>query len=365
MSKRFSLTVSVIALLLLAAIIAVVSVDAYRTAEARNRELMYQEETRELRIEKSMLSDKYIEVEDEVIGGASSYKANMAVIFLGISTTLYDEVYPVMCDTSLGISLPGVICFSEGELPGLEGKITEEQYREMTEDGGWSCALYWTGLPDKFDEGGKAIDRVAKLREYLDKMESLLSARGIALPDTIVFNNNNTYDFVSMDPVLNEYGIEYAVHNCEGKLALIEHDVTEEAGVLHPGMLGWQVQQINGSLYGKNIFVDDLCNLGGVSAFSISFFEQSEKHDHSLSHYYDTFKKSSFKLMMEYICARVSDGNLAVSSVHGCFSNRVYYLGKLEQFKDVIAEKRAEIQSQIDAIDIEIKKIADKYSVEQ
>ncbi len=362
MGKKFLAIFLSLALILLAAIVTVNAIDATKRAEATRKALLYEEETRAFRMEKAELINRYGEVEDEVIGDAAIFKANLSMIFLGTSSALYDELYPVMFSTEPEKNMTGVICLSPGELPGLEDRISMGQYYEMISDGGWSTAIYWEGCDEKRDDNNQLIDTVAALRAYLDMMTALLSERGLDFPETIVFKNNNTYDYKLMDPVLAEYGIEYAVHNSEGKLALIEHDTEEELGVLHPGAIGWQVQMLNGAVYGKNIFVEDLINLGGCSAFTVSFFPRAHS-SYSDAHYYGStvVENISFTKMIEYIRGRMNDGNLTVCGVEQGFRNRIMYLGKFAEFADEIAEIRAELEQQMAVLDAKIKEVADKY----
>ncbi len=361
MNKKLLAVVLLLSFILLSGIVAIIAVDASNRAAARDRTLKYEEETRQLRVEKAELISKLVGVEAEVVGTDVKYRANLSMIFLGVSDRLYYELFPVMFSTEPGKNITGIVCLSAEELPGLDDKITVAQYNELLESG-WSTALYWQGCDVKTDGNFQIIDTVAELRAYLDEMRELLDERGIDFPDTLVFKDNNTYSYTKMDSVLAEYGIKYAVHNNEERLALIEQDTTSETGVLHPGAIGWQVEWLNGVPYGKNIFIDDLVNIGGCAAFTVSFFPVSHS-SYSKSHYYGatTSEQNSFAKMIEYIRSRVADDDLLVCSAEQSFVNREIYFNIKEAVSEEIDSKKAAIEEQISDVDAQIREIADKY----
>lgn len=362
MGKKLLAIFLVISTILLTAVVAINVIDAYKRQIASEKALRYEEEVRSYRIQKAQYINQYGQVENEVLGEATVFKANLSMVFLGVSSALYYEIFPLMYSKEADKNVKGTICLSRDELPGMEGKISKAQYFEMVSDGGWDTALFWEGCDEKRDENNNEIDTVAALVDFLDDMTALLSEYGLDFPDTVVFKNNNTYNYKTMDTVLEQYGIRHAVLNCEEKLALIEHDVYDDETVMHPGAIGWQVQTLNGKVYGKNIFVEDLINLGGAAAFTVSFFPPSHPA-YSETHYYGstTVEQISFEKMVEYIRGRMGDTKLTVSGIHEAFLNRAMYLGKYEELAAEITAIKQEIQAQITEIDLKMKEIADKY----
>lgn len=363
MNKKLLAAVLLLSFILLSGVIAVIAIDAAgRSAEAE-RALAYEREIQPLRTEKAELISKLVSVETGVIGSDRKYRANLSMIFLGVSDRVYNEIFPIMYGEEQGVHLTGVMCFSPEELPGLDGKITVAQYNELLECG-WGTALYWQGCDKKIDGNLQITDTVAELRGYLDDMQALLFEHGIDFPDTVVFKNNNTYSYTGMDKVLAEYGIKYAVHNNEERLALIDQDTADGGGVLHPGSIGWQVEMFGGAVYGKNIFVDDLVNIGGCAAFTVSFFPPGNS-SYSKSQYFGTTasEQKSFTKMVEYIRNRAAKDDLMVGSAEQGFTNRRMYFGIVDALAGEIASKRAEIEKQISDIDAQINEIAKKYRI--
>ena len=218
----------------------------------------------------------YIDEQYKLRGGAEEYAGNnsfMSLVFVHLDTGLYDDVLPLLNDTDTPLS--GVMALSLDELPGMEGNITLEQYRELTELG-WESTMYWKGLPK--DEGDSPAllnndiaESVAALDSYLTELSLLLESLGIDVPSSLVLGveiSDNEYE-----SVLSKHGVQTVLSDDTVNNDIVEEDKPD--GIWYPGIIGWR--DLNRSTRVKRSVETGV----GYAAFMISFDNSKDNYDKS------------------------------------------------------------------------------------
>lgn len=315
--------------------------DVYTEYDIEMDKLIYQ---------KNKLLSQIGSIDSEIIAtkGNTSY---IGFIFTTLDSELYSSAYRIMShkdpidevvdnaeDTESVSDLPslvGVIALSEKELPGLEGKITKAELDEML-SAGWSLALYWDGEGD--------------LSEYIVAMSALLTPLGIeSLPSTMVFREGSyTTDY---DSVLQEHGIENAVHHGENDMTLIEN--TTPDGVWHPGAVAWK-SGMPATILRRSIETD-----GGYGFLEVSFapVEEAGYYAYSELKGEENTRLSSFKKMISVIGTSVKNGDVEVLSPDDTrYKIERYYLDgvdidiEYEKKKASLEAELKEIEKRIDEL---------------
>ena len=258
-----------------------------------------------------------------------------------LDSALYTEAFPIMSrENENDVSIVGVMALSEGEIPGLAGKITREQYGTLIEIG-WGNALYWSG------EG--------ELSTFITNMQALLEPLDIDLPTTVVFAQG-TYD-AAHDAVLSEYGIENAVHSGEGGLAYVESG--EPDGVWHPGRIGWRCLGTSTRL--KDTVESD----GGYSIFEIGFDNSADKYETTffpvVGDDSDADRVDKFYNMIASFKKSVINGKMTVDSVDRVRDIVENYHVAREMAELENAARLFEIEEELKAVNDEITQLYNRY----
>ena len=262
----------------------------------------------------------------------------MSFIFTELDDGLYNDVFPIFSD---GEPIVGVMALSEDELPGLEGRVTREQFDRLV-GLGWGTALYWDG------EGS--------LVDFLDSMRAKLSVLGIDMPSSLVFKAG-MYE-LEYDSVLESYGIFNAFHGGDADFSLV--DSSDPEGTWHPGIIGWRNLQQSTRL---KQFIE---TKGGYSAFQIVFDNSPENHQTAFYHIEgestgNGLRPEVFARMIKSFKKSIEKGTMRVLNID---DTRVavgdYYEAKDKYLTD--AELRyAEIAAEILEIEGRITQLYDLY----
>ena len=271
---------------------------------------------------------------EEALGNASY----MSFVFVGLDSALYTDVYPIMSEGE--IKLVGVMAFSKDELPGMEGKITVEQYGELIISG-WGTALYWNG------DGN--------LEEFISEMRILLGDSGIDLPKSIIFAENSYTQ--TYDQFLADYGIENAVHSGEEDLHYI--DKSEPVGVWHPGRIGWRWIGKSTSLK-KNVEADN-----GYALFEVGFDNSEESSRTSFfpieGDSGDGNRVTVFTNMINTFKASIASGKIEVYNIDDTRDRVENYYTLRKEIETKNAIRREQIDAQLDEISRSITELYNEY----
>ena len=118
------------------------------------------------------------------------------LLFRELDRRIFSDVYPLMRDRGI----IGVLGISNEEYPGLQSKLSLEQYNRLLMDGWGSCFLY-DRKPTEF-------------REWYNNLAHHLEHDKLPVPITVFFLDNSNYDS-EMDEVLVDCGIRTIVFSTE------------------------------------------------------------------------------------------------------------------------------------------------------
>ena len=330
-NKVFVIVATCVVFLLLASVI-VYSIIRERQDTLHQAE--YEQYVQQLRKKHSDLMLEYSSLEER------EYKklgcsAALSIIIEGVDKALYDEIFPIVSSSSgkEAPALKGIICLSSDEMPGNAGKITEGQFKEML-NAGWTAAVSWDGK--------------SELGEYLEAMRYNFECMGVPVFDTVLFWGNTYND--SLDEVLLDNGVQYALHNKVGMYPLVEQRVESE-GLLLPGYIGWNNRDGKGARY----VYDYLLTRGGVSSFIVNFPNSSSEAyyaDHTMNFTSTDECKASFKRLVENnLLVEYNKGNIVVGSFDDVFSVRKDFLKAKEAAQPRIEAMKADLLRQIEDVE--------------
>lgn len=293
----------------------------------------------ELKLSELMLKKQKLNHELSTLSDVSEKYACMSFIFTELDSGLYDDVLPILHDEKYNIV--GVMAFSPEELPGLDGKITEIEYRELISYG-WGTAIYWNGEGD--------------LGEYITSLGATLDTMDIELPVSIIFEDG-TYK-KEYDAVIQSHGIENAIHSGDEGDPLVESTMPE--GVWHPGCMGWRT-------YGKSTKLkSSIETVGGYALFRIVFENTPENvtssfypiPDESLA----TGHRSEVFIRMINSFKRSLDANyITVDIIENAREEMAEFVSYKQSVEDYNAKRRVEIQNELADIDRQITELYNEY----
>lgn len=269
--------------------------------------------------------------------GNTSY---MSLVFTQLPEALYNEVYPVMAEGE--VKLVGVMAFSENELPGLEGKITVEEYEELISVG-WGNALYWNGE--------------TKLVDFLSDMQLLLGEIDVAFPRTVMFGP--ALYSTEYDAVLEEYGIENAIHDAEGDSEIVEDENPD--GIWRPGCIGWRCIGISTRL---KKFVQ---TNGGYALFEIAFNSENTPKNVQTSYFpihgdtNDSNRTDVFVNMVNNFKSSIKEGEIEVFNVDDTRAKVARYYSEKSRIEAENAARSEEIDEMLHQLDRQITELYAKY----
>lgn len=335
----------IVAVIVMAAMLIGIFVGQWIVKQSRTRlENEFRDEISPLESEQSDLQLRKFRLIDQYMAEAP-YGANIAIIILDMSERVYTDIYPLV-EHETRTHLSAILAISDEHMPGEEGQITQQQLDEMLA-AGWSYAVYWAGT-EKVDE----VDADG-FDAYLAMMADKLSALGLTMPDTVIFNNDVYSD--GYDAVLEKYGVGFAVHAGKSAYPLVdkEIDAEGEGKILHPGMIGW-----NESGYGRNFLVK-IETETGVAAFAIDFDKDGERGNYLNLDAGDYM--AAFERMLDEIEESAEGGNSSCLAFSEAYQNRIAYVYAWDNMMNVIGDQIAAIEARIEEIKLEIIEIMKKY----
>lgn len=261
----------------------------------------------------------------------------MSFIFTSLDEALYTSAYSIMAEGATDIV--GILAMSPTDLPGMEGKITKEQFDELIQVE-WGTALYWNGEGD--------------LEEFITTMQTLLGECDIDFPETIIFKNGKYSG--EYDELILSYGIENAIHNGETGLAVRIEGQPE--GVWHPGVLGWKAGPSATKL--KN----NVRDLGGYALFEINF---NNSTDNSACSYFEiegegaNVRLKSFKTMINLFKTMIDTDEMEVLTTDEARARLETYYSELTTGELEQAQRRKEIDEEIAEIERRMTELYYEY----
>ena len=228
-----------------------------------------QEEKQRREVELETLEEEY----EKKISGAGT----AAIIFTDLDERIATEIAPIMEEHGY----EGVLVFSEGHLPGQEGRMTADQVRELTAKG-WICCAGW--------RTGDTIENVNSAQREIEALGA--SDQGV------VYFEEGAYSS-SYDQELAAVGFTIAIHHGEEHMLVTGPEDTQ---VWHPGAVG---------LMGKEprFRLEDAVTEKQNILFTVGFEKEDEMYNQgsflSLLNYFDKYGERNEMYVMMPSEARV------------------------------------------------------------
>ena len=141
--------------------------------------------------------------------------AVVQVIFTDLSEKVYSECYPIMKE----YEYTGTLTLSAKQLPGEEGCMTVDQFKELI-DAGWQVAITW--------------QKGAAPKQWWPNLQNRLTVLGIEGSEVVYFPHD-TYE-AKLDATMQELGFSVAVVNKKEEETPLQ--LQHEDGVWHVGAVG-------------------------------------------------------------------------------------------------------------------------------
>jgi hypothetical protein len=275
-----------------------------------------QQELVPLETEVNELQEKLNNLKKES-GTQSVGVATEELLVLELDTELYTGLFPLLKK----YETCGVLALSETELPGLPDKITEQQFRNLINQG-WSYCLGWDGTTE--------------LSDWLEQMQEYLKELDLEMPD-IVYFPSGSYS-TELDAVLSEYGITIAIHHGEEQLSIMNaEDFNEE--IWHPGAKTWNYS-------GVKMDMTALAKSGMNMVFTVSF-QQEES----------LYMEENFQSMLDYIADFRENDQLMVTDFATARSAKIEAEAEKASRQEKLEAEQEELQAEIADLESQIKEI--------
>lgn len=288
----------------------------------RETQLLYsqmEEELRPLNVEMYDL-EKELESLEKKYNSEQQGMGSVVFLFTDLSEIIYTDIYPQMQECGF----TGVLCLSSDCIPGNDGCLSQLQFEELV-SAGWSCCLVW--------------EENMEFEEWLASCQELENAAGIRQPDT-VYTVSDTYSS-DLDSFFEEQGFSAVIHHGEEDLPLILAD--SEAGIWHPGAVGW-IQD------GASSLLASAAAQGGNLVFTIGSDSEAEQYE-----------EGQFASMLEKVEEYCKEDSLFVTDFSGAREYRRKVESRQEALESEWQEQKADIESQIEKLDAKMDTVTDKY----
>ena len=315
-------------------LIGVITYGVVLLVEENERREAYEREIEPFLIERSELNWKYTHAEDIVKEGIEDIpNSNITLLFLGVESEIYTRVYPVI--TEISSDVKGTLCLTVDAMPGDEGCISLEEL-DILLINGWSLALLFGGSGEE------------ELQSFLTETRQRLAELEMQIPDTLAFKRGSYSP--SLDSLIVAEGFAHVIHNSEEQTPYI--DKTVDGELFRPGAVGWRAEGM------QRYFMADLMAFGGCACFTIDL--NSERAETNLDMNNDALV-TSFNSMIMAIDGWIQEGGCTAKDVAFGLNLRKNYMETSKIIGERAREFRAEIQAQLDQIEIEITTIQKKY----
>lgn len=180
---------------------------------AAQQEELY-EQRRPLAVKQEQLKQELESLEKEY-ERSKSPNAVAQVLFTELNEQVYTQCYPIMKE----YEYTGTLAVSETQLPGEEGCMTIEQFRELM-DAGWDVCITW--------------QTEKNVKRWWSNLQNKLTVLGIEA-GTVVYFPQGTYR-TEMDAIMQELGFSIAVINKAEEETPLQLQYEED--VWHVGAVG-------------------------------------------------------------------------------------------------------------------------------
>ncbi len=275
--------------------------------------------TRPLLVKKQEIKQE-IENLDKTYEVIEAPKATTQVIFTGLEADVYNVCYPIM--KKFGYT--GILAISLTQLPGMEGRMSLEQFQELIDEG-WNICIKW--------------DADKSVRSWWPELQKQVEQLGLQT-GVVVYFTTGTYKS-SLDAQLTDMGFSIVVHHGEEGKSLIQS--SHEEGLWHLGSVGLMGEKP------KLRLTEALEQVGNIT-YLVGFELEDEM-----------YHERSFLSMLSYFDAYVANQELVVSSdlaeVRQDYleNSEAYQQARKEEYeqaKAILEAKLAEVEAEISKVEV-------------
>lgn len=281
--------------------------EAYEAKQEEKEPLV--KEKRRLQRELEELTDTY----NKKISGTGT----VSIIFTDTDEKINIEILPVM--EAFGYT--GVLAVEKSKMPGGEGLLTEEEFRDLVELG-WKCCPAWTE--------GDTINDITAVRDRLTEIA------GVTAP--MVLFEEGVYSS-DKDDLLFQEGFTIAVHHGEEGLPVVA--AADESELWHPGAVG---------LMGKEprYRLEDAVAQKRNIIYIVGF----EKED-------EMYNRDSFLSMLNYIEEAENKDGMIVLTPDEARAYLTEIMSGAEALQAELDEKSGEVEEELREVEKELEEIQD------
>lgn len=278
--------------------------------------LSLEEQLRPLNVKKQNLARELKEL-DRNYEAIRRPKATAQLLFTEADSRVYEVCYPLMKEQKL----TGVLALSENSFPGMEKCMTEQQFKELLDEGWSICARF---------------NSSARLTSQWDSLKKKLESIDVEQPTTAYFAN--TIYNTNLDSTLTKCGFSIVVHHGEQKLSVVQPK--DENGIWHIGSVGLKGQNP------KILFFDALEKQANLVTL-INFTSEDE-----------LYTEKPFNDFISTCSQRVALEELLVVSPEDA---RAHFQNRIEEAnpeaKQEYLTKKQELQTELEKVQKEIEEL--------
>lgn len=293
-----------------------VFIENKKSMQASQELLSLEEKLRPLNVKKQNLTRELKEL-DRNYEASRRPKATAQLLFTEADSRVYEVCYPLMKEQKL----TGVLALSEQSFPGMEKCMTEQQFKELLDEGWSICARF---------------NSSARLTSQWDSLKKKLDAIDAELPTTAYFAN--TVYNTNLDSTLTKCGFSIVVHHGEQKLPVVQPKA--ENGIWHIGAVGLKGQNP------KILFFDALEKQANLATL-INFTSEDE-----------LYTERPFNDFISTCSQRVASEELLVVSPEDA---RAHFQNRIEEAnpeaKQEYLTKKKELQTELEKVQKEIEEL--------
>lgn len=274
------------------------------------------EKLRPLKVQKEKLQQELVDLEKnyEI---AKIPKGTTQVLFTDLNEQVYTICYPIMKD----YGYTGTLALSLSQLPGTEGCMNLEQFRELI-DAGWDVCIKW--------------DNAAKVNDWWPQLQEQLKQLGLTAVPTVYFTTG-TYT-AALDAQLQQMGFSIVVHHGEEGRYLIQ--LADEAGLWHLGAVGFMGDK-------PKLRLREAVAQKGNIVFLVGFELEDE-----------IYNEKSFVSMLGYFDSYSANEELIVANME---ETRQHYRERLAEYETAKEEEykqaKAALEAELTAVEAEIAEL--------
>ena len=295
------------------------SVQKEESKTAVQHEKLY-EQRRPLTVKQEQLEQELETLEKEY-QKSKAPNAVVQVIFTDLSEKVYSECYPIMKE----YEYTGTLTLSAKQLPGEEGCMTVDQFKELI-DAGWQVAITW--------------QKGAAPKQWWPNLQNRLTVLGIEGSEVVYFPHD-TYD-AKLDATMQELGFSVAVVNKKEEETPLQ--LQHEDGVWHVGAVGMMTSKPR--LWLREAVAQD-ANLAYLVGFQLEEEMYNENSFRSMLNCFDEYEATE-----ELITTNIGEA-------------REHFRGRgagvSPEIESQYQEKKAALEKELSKVKKQLEKIDAKY----